>query len=95
MLRIREVSQKAQKSVEKSAENIWKCHFFAVTLHPLSHRKTVLESSRKGVLKNFLKKSFQKIWRLQKNALPLHHFRADKTAEGAKNGKREPQGLIK
>jgi hypothetical protein len=54
------VSQKAQKSVEKSAENIWKCHFFAVTLHPLSHRKTVLESSRKGVLKNFLKKVSEK-----------------------------------
>ena len=33
---------------------------------------------------NFFEKSFQKIWRLQKNALPLHHFRADKTA-GSKN----------
>ena len=33
------------------------------------------------VLKNFLKKSFRKIWKIKKLALPLHHFRADKTAE--------------
>jgi hypothetical protein len=33
------------------------------------------------VLKNFFEKSFQKIWWIKKNALPLHHFRADKTAE--------------
>ena len=65
----------------------------------------VFESGKRGVLKNFLKKSFRKIWRLQKNTLPLHHFRANKTARGQKQGgrmikallknrKREPRGLI-
>ena len=46
------------------------------------------ESGKRGVLKNFFEKSFRKIWRLQKNTLPLHHFRADKTARGQKQKER-------
>ena len=38
-LRIRVVCLNGVKIVEKSSENIWKLHFFAVTLHPLSGQK--------------------------------------------------------
>ena len=38
----------------------------------------------KKVFKKFFEKSFKKIWKLEKLALPLHHFRAYKTAESWK-----------
>ena len=39
------------KNVEKSIEKIWKFHFFAVTLHPLSGRKLRLKIPESRVLK--------------------------------------------
>ena len=41
----------------------------------------------------FFEKSFPKIWKLQKLALPLHHFRADKTAEVQKKSKERAERL--
>jgi len=55
----------------------------------------VFESGKRGVLKIFFEKSFRKIWRLQKNTLPLHHFRANKTARGQKRGGRMIKALPK
>ena len=88
LLITKEVCLNVAKSVEKIAGNIWKFHFFAVTLHPLSRQKQWKQRRRSTVLKGkneasekFFEKSFEKIWKLQKLALPLHHFRADKTAE--------------
>ena len=36
------------KLVEKSSENIWKFHFFAVTLHPLSRLKMLLATAMRA-----------------------------------------------
>ena len=59
--------KKGAKNVEKSAEKIWKFHFFAVTLQPLSRLKMLLatapEQGQRGkneVLKNFFEKKFPK-----------------------------------
>ena len=79
---------------EKSVKKIWKFHFFAVTLHPLSRRKMVLESNRKGVLKNFLKKVSEKFGRLKNLPYLCTTFALIKQPR-VKNRKREPQGLIK
>ena len=44
----------------------------ALPLHPQSERMTNLIAAKKKVLKNILKKSFQKIWWFQKYDLSLH-----------------------
>ena len=36
------------ESVEKSAKKIWKFHFFAVTLHPLSRLKMLLATTQRA-----------------------------------------------
>ena len=74
-------AEKRQNYCEKSVENIWKCRFFAVTLHPLSALKYRRRERLGQGSEKFFEKSFRKIWWIKKLALPLHHFRADKTAE--------------
>ena len=80
--------RKRQNNCEKSVENIWKCRFFAVTLHPLSALKYGRRERLGQGSEKFFEKSFQKIWWIKKLALPLHHFRADKTAEVQKSKER-------
>ena len=94
MLRIRGVPLNGVKNVEKSAKKIWKFRFFAVTLHPLSHRKMVFESDRKRVLKNFLKKVSEKFGGYKKTLYLCTTFALIKQPR-CKNRKREPQGLIR
>ena len=45
--------KKGAKNVEKSAEKIWKFHFFAVTLHPLSALKKVVGATKKRLKVRF------------------------------------------
>ena len=67
------------------------CRYFAPAFAP---ENGVREWQERGSEK-FFEKSFRKIWRLQKNTLPLHHFRANKTARGQKRGGRMIKALPK
>ena len=61
-------SKKCEKKLQKCLENKNK----ALPLHPQSETNTLLNAAKKKVLKNILKKSFQKIWWFQKYDLSLH-----------------------
>ena len=55
----------------------------------VTERVVVLQKTdAENDFRKFFEKSFEKIWKIKKLALPLHHFRADKTAGGAKQRKR-------
>lgn len=61
--------ENCEEKIENNLDVTKICRYFAAAL-----MKEILLKS-KGLKKSFSKKSFKKIWKLSKNALPLHPLR--------------------
>jgi len=66
-----------QKKIAKYLERIKKRFYFALAFENYGSR----ECFKKSSAKYFQKKTSAKVWMLQKNALPLHHFPLRKMVE--------------
>ena len=81
------------KKVQKSDKNICTVIFLPLSLHPQSGNNTGCDGSEKGYqqlikqnVENFSKKSFKKIWWLQKFALPLQPLSTPNEGGSFENG---------